>query len=169
MARTDDWAPGLAETDCFSLPSPNIASKLSFDADLDNILKRAVNGNPLDEMQIVRLFSARNSDFLEISDAANELRQKVVGDEVKYVVNRNINYTNVCYFGCTFCAFSKGKTAENLRGKPYDLVIEEIVRRAEEAWARGATEVCLQGGLHPDYDGNTYLTITKEIKNAIHD
>ena len=167
MARTDDWAPGLAETDCFSLPSPNIPSKLSFDNDLDNILKRAVNGNPLDEMQIVRLFSARNSDFLEISDAANELRQKVVGDEVKYVVNRNINYTNVCYFGCTFCAFSKGKTAENLRGKPYDLVIEEIVRRAEEAWARGATEVCLQGGIHPDYDGNTYLTITKEIKNAI--
>ncbi|MED5473655.1 MAG: 5-amino-6-(D-ribitylamino)uracil--L-tyrosine 4-hydroxyphenyl transferase CofH [Pseudomonadota bacterium] len=167
MARTDDWAPGLAETDFFSLPSPNIPSKLSFDNDLDNILKRAVNGNRLDEMQIVRLFSARNSDFREISDAANELRQKVVGDEVKYVVNRNINYTNVCYFGCTFCAFSKGKTAENLRGKPYDLVIEEIVRRAEEAWARGATEVCLQGGIHPDYDGNTYLTITKEIKNAI--
>ena len=169
MARTDEWAPGIAETYCSALPNLNINSDLSCDSDLDHILNRAVAGEPLNEQQIVRLFSARNLDFQEVSHAANELRQKVVGDEVKYAVNRNINYTNVCYFGCTFCAFSKGKTAENLRGKPYDLVIEEIVRRAEEAWERGATEVCLQGGIHPDYDGNTYLTITKEIKNAIPD
>lgn len=169
MARTDEWAPGIAETYYSELPNPNINSNLSCDSDLDHILNRAIAGKPLNEQQIVRLFSARNRDFQEVSNAANELRQKVVGDEVKYAVNRNINYTNVCYFGCTFCAFSKGKTAENLRGKPYDLVIEEIVRRAEEAWERGATEVCLQGGIHPDYDGNTYLTITKEIKNAIPD
>ncbi len=76
------------------------------------------------------------------------------GDTVRYVVNRNINYTNVCYFGCKFCAFSKGKTQESLRGKPYDLAMDEIVRRAEEAWDRGATEVCMQGGIHPDYTGN---------------
>ena len=145
MARTDEWAPGIAETYCSALPNLNINSDLSCDSDLDHILNRAVAGEPLNEQQIVRLFSARNLDFQEVSHAANELRQKVVGDEVKYAVNRNINYTNVCYFGCTFCAFSKGKTAENLRGKPYDLVIEEIVRRAEEAWERGATEVCLQG------------------------
>ena len=159
MARTDDWAPGIAETYCSALPNPNINIGLSSDIDLDHILNRAVAGEPLNEQQIVRLFSARNRDFQEVLHAANELRQKVVGDEVKYAVNRNINYTNVCYFGCTFCAFSKGKTAENLRGKPYDLVIEEIVRRAEEAWERGATEVCLQGGIHPDSVSYTHLTL----------
>ena len=88
---------------------------------------------------------------------------------MQYVVNRNINYTNVCYFGCKFCAFSKGKTAESLRGKPYDLTIEEISRRALEAWDRGATEVCLQGGIHPAYDGNTYLDITKQLKSVLPD
>ena len=88
---------------------------------------------------------------------------------MQYVVNRNINYTNVCYFGCKFCAFSKGKTAEALRGKPYDLTLEEISRRAVEAWDRGATEVCLQGGIHPAYDGNTYLDITKQLKQILPD
>ena len=78
-----------------------------------------------------------------------------------YVVNRNINYTNVCYFRCQFCAFSKGKLSENLRGRPYDLDLDEIERRTLEAWERGATEVCLQGGIHPDYTGATYLDICR--------
>ena len=82
------------------------------------------------------------------------------------MVNRNINYTNVCYFRCQFCAFSKGKMSENLRGRPYDLPLEEIVRRVREAWERGATEVCLQGGIHPDYTGETYLSICRAIKAA---
>ena len=90
MARTDDWAPGIAETYCSALPNLNINSGLSSDIDLDHILNRAVAGEPLNEQQIVRLFSARNRDFQEVSHAANELRQKVVGDEVKYAVNRNI-------------------------------------------------------------------------------
>ena len=84
---------------------------------------------------------------------------RVNGDVVTYVVNRNINYTNVCYFRCQFCAFSKGKMSENLRGKPYDLGLDEIIRRSVEAWDRGATEVCMQGGIHPEYTGQTYLDI----------
>ena len=83
-----------------------------------------------------------------------------------YVVNRNINYTNICYFRCKFCAFSKGKLAANLRGRPYDLGLEEIQRRSKEAWERGATEVCLQGGIHPDYTGATYLAICRAIKDV---
>ena len=73
----------------------------------------------------------------------------------------NINYTNICYFKCQFCAFSKGKLSENLRGRPYDLSDEEITRRTQEAWERGATEVCMQGGIHPEYTGETYLNIVR--------
>jgi FO synthase len=82
-------------------------------------------------------------------------------------VNRNINYTNICYFRCQFCAFSKGKLSENLRGTPYDLALEEVIRRAQEAWERGATEVCMQGGIHPEYTGETYLQMCRAIKAAI--
>ena len=117
------------------------------DRKLDIILDNALSGNLLNESDITRLFHARDGEFDIVVEAANELRKKVNGESVQYVVNRNINYTNVCYFGCKFCAFSKGKTAESLRGKPYDLTIEEISRRAVEAWDRGATEVCLQGCL----------------------
>ena len=92
---------------------------------------------------------------------------QVNGDTVSYVVTRNINYTNICYFRCQFCAFSKGKLSENLRGRPYDLDLDEIVRRCEEAWERGATEVCLQGGIHPEYTGATYLGVCRAIKQAV--
>ena len=88
-------------------------------------------------------------------------------DRVGYVVNRNINYTNICYLKCQFCAFSKGKLSESLRGVPYDLELPEIVRRAREAWDRGATEVCMQGGIHPDYTGETYLRICDAVKQAL--
>jgi FO synthase len=104
-----------------------------------------------------------------VAASADELRRRVSGDVVRYVVNRNINYTNICYYKCKFCAFSKGKRHEALRGAPYDLQHAEIVRRSREAWDRGATEVCLQGGIHPDYTGETYLAITAVIKRAIPD
>ena len=102
-----------------------------------------------------------------VCERANELRKQVSGDEVTYTVNRNINYTNVCYFRCGFCAFSKGKMSENLRGKPYDLSLNEIVSRTREAWERGATEVCLQGGIHPIYTGETYLRICEAIHDSV--
>ncbi len=131
------------------------------------ILGRAAAGEALDEADIVRLFQARGDAFAEVCRAADELRQRVNGDTVSYVVTRNINYTNVCYFRCQFCAFSKGKLSENLRGRPYDLDLPEIRRRVEEAWERGATEVCLQGGIHPEYTGATYLSVCRAIKEAV--
>ena len=124
-------------------------------------------GHRFDEQEVVSLFNARGEDFERVCETANRLREEVNGDDVAYVVNRNINYTNVCYFKCGFCAFSKGKRSENLRGAPYDLDLEEIARRAREAWSRGATEVCMQGGIHPDYTGQTYLDICATIKDAV--
>ncbi|HEY1430536.1 MAG TPA: 7,8-didemethyl-8-hydroxy-5-deazariboflavin synthase CofG, partial [Stellaceae bacterium] len=130
-------------------------------------LERAAAGGLLSEADIVQLFAARGEAFTAVCEAADRLRQRVNGDEVSYVVTRNINYTNICYFRCQFCAFSKGKLSENLRGRPYDLDLPEIERRVEEAWERGATEVCLQGGIHPEYTGATYLAICRAIKEAV--
>ena len=127
----------------------------------------ASSGSSLAEQDIVRLFSAREQDFADVCQAADELRAKVAGDTVTYVVNRNIMYTNVCSYHCAFCAFSKGKTAANLRGPAYDLDANEIARRAREAWARGATEVCMQGGIHPDYTGDTYLAALRTVKDSV--
>ena len=115
---------------------------------------------------MVRLFAARGREVDAVCREADELRHEVSGERVAYVVNRNINYTNVCYFGCRFCAFSKGRLAEHLRGPAYDLDLAEIARRTREAWQRGATEMCLQGGIHPDYSGETYLEICRTVKEA---
>jgi FO synthase len=136
---------------------------------LASILDRAASGELLGEADIVQLFQARGEAFAHVCKAADRLRQRVNGDVVSYVVTRNINYTNICYFRCQFCAFSKGKLSENLRGRPYDLDLPEIRRRVEEAWDRGATEVCLQGGIHPEYTGATYLAICRTIKEAVPD
>ena len=130
------------------------------------MLHRAREGAPLDESQIVRLFEARGGEARAVCEAADALRRERNGDVVSYVVNRNINYTNVCYFKCRFCAFSKGRLSANLRGRPYDLDLAEIERRTREAWDRGATEICLQGGIHPDYTGETYLSICRAVKDA---
>ena len=90
-----------------------------------------------------------------------------VGDTVTFVVNRNINYTNVCTFKCRFCAFSKGPLSLNLRGTPYLLELDEIAERVVEAGDRGATEVCLQGGIHPDFDGDYYLDVIEAVREAV--
>ena len=123
----------------------------------------------LHEDDVTELFRARGRDFAAVVGAADELRREVCGDTVTYVVTRNINYTNVCYFRCGFCAFSKGKLAANLRGAPYLVPLNEIVRRCEEAWDRGATEVCLQGGIHPAFTGDFYLDICRAIKEVLPD
>jgi len=134
--------------------------------DLTTVLHKAQSGSELTQAEIVRLFRARGAESIAVCMAADELRQAVNGDVVSYVVTRNINYTNICYFKCQFCAFSKGKLSENLRGRPYDLSLEEIGLRAREAWARGATEVCMQGGIHPSYTGAKYLDICRAVKSA---
>ena len=110
------------------------------------------------------LFSARGSDVVRVSEVADDLRRQINGDDVTYVINRNINYTNVCTFKCRFCAFSKGPLSLNLRGDPYLLDLEEVTRRVAEAEDQGATEVCLQGGIHPSFDGNYYLDVLGAVK-----
>ena len=133
---------------------------------LADVLDLVREGAPLDEPHIVRLFEARGGEARAVCEAADALRHERNGDVVSYVVNRNINYTNVCYFKCRFCAFSKGRLSANLRGRPYDLDLAEVARRTREAWDRGATEICLQGGIHPDYTGETYLSICRAVKDA---
>ncbi len=168
FARRDSWMPGE------SMQLPEIEAKLleqtvqvaAVSADVLEIVAQCESQQRVDETQIARLFAARGQDFAYIAQRANALRHAVNGDSVSYVVNRNINYTNVCYFKCQFCAFSKGKHSENLRGKPYDISAEEMARRCTEAWDRGATEVCMQGGIHPDYTGQTYLDILHTVRQA---
>lgn len=170
-ARTGGWSPGAqAEIPAAELALITQTPGKTFEhvsADIQLILGKALAAEPMNEAEIVRLFQARGDDFAAVCRAADTLRQRVNGDVVSYAVNRNINYTNICYFKCQFCAFSKGKLSENLRGTPYDLGLDEVVRRAQEAWARGATEVCMQGGIHPEYTGETYLNICRAIKAAL--
>ncbi|HVX17981.1 MAG TPA: 5-amino-6-(D-ribitylamino)uracil--L-tyrosine 4-hydroxyphenyl transferase CofH [Acidimicrobiales bacterium] len=116
--------------------------------------------------ELVALFRARGPEVAAVADVADELRRATVGDVVTYVHNRNINYTNVCTFKCKFCGFSKGPLSLNLRGTPYLLTLDDIAGRAAEAAAMGATEVCLQGGIHPKFDGDYYLDVTKAVKAA---
>jgi len=168
--RTEDWSPGVAadppasDLALIRAPRPAAARRA-----VHAILSKAARGETLREAEIVDLFRARGDDFSAVCAAADELRASTNGDAVSYVVNRNINYTNICSYRCQFCAFAKGKASEDLRGKPYDLPLEEIQRRAREAWDRGATEVCMQGGIHPAYTGATYLDICRSVKAAVPD
>src|ERR1700733_942121 len=161
LARADPWIPGTLSKAPQEPRTPLIHTKL------DRVIGDALAGRTLSEAAIVTLFASRGKDFHTVCQAADSLRAKMCGDDVSYVVTRNINYTNICHFGCKFCAFSKGKLTENLRGRPYELSLEEIQRRAIEAWDRGAVELCLQGGIHPAYDGSTYLAICRAIRNVI--
>lgn len=168
LARADRWSPGLRE----DLPASDlalIAARKRFPprGEVGAIAAKAGRGETLRAAEIVRLFDVRGDEFSAVCGAADELRREANGEVVTYVVNRNINYTNICTYRCRFCAFSKGRSSEDLRGKPYDLPLEEIQLRAREAWNRGATEVCMQGGIHPDYTGNTYVGICRAVKAAV--
>jgi len=160
--RTDEWSPGMAGA------LPHVAPQIvnSSARQVASILSRIGAGVSLEERDLVRLFRARGDEFSEVCAAADALRREASGDVISYVVCRNINYTNVCYFKCQFCAFSKGKLSENLRGRPYTLSMDEIARRAREAWDRGATEVCMQGGIEPSFTGRTYLEICAAVREA---
>jgi FO synthase len=154
LAREDDWSPGDG-------------------ADVPFLVRRDAlpvdTRDELGEDELVRLFRARGEERQRVFARADRLRREVNGDVVTYVVTRNVQYTNVCYFRCGFCAFSKGKLAANLRGEPYLVPLPEIVRRAVEAWDRGATEICLQGGIHPSFDGDYYVSVVRGIKDAVPD
>ena len=169
FARESSWSPGGRDA---VLPTNLLhrirsTTALNPTSSITALCAKAGHGDALDESEITELFAARGDDFVAVLRAADAVRREVNGDEVTYVVNRNINYTNVCYFRCQFCAFSKGKLSENLRGAPYDLDLDEIARRSVEAWERGATEVCMQGGIHPEYTGATYLDICRTVKTAV--
>ena len=169
--RTSNWCPGAA----FPPPEDLVegiytaVAERQVSGHILRITEACRNRRTLDEAELTQLFRARGADFFWVCQQADALRREVCGETVSYVVNRNINYTNVCYFKCRFCAFSKGKHSDNLRGRPYDLDLDEIARRCVEAWQRGATEVCMQGGIHPDYTGQTYLDIVDTVKRVTPD
>lgn len=165
LAREDGWLAGQSRY----VPAAAIAARTFPSAALLETVARAKDGARLGEHDIVRLLSARGEEAALVRGAADEMRRRTVGDVVTYVVNRNINYTNICTFGCRFCAFSKGRLSDQLRGRPYNLSLVEIGARAAEAAHRGATEVCLQGGIHPSFTGATYVEIVDAVKRAAPD
>ncbi len=132
-------------------------------------IRRCLDGDAPDEENLARLFTADGADFQAVINAADGLRRSVSGESVSYVINRNINYTNICSYSCGFCAFAKGRSARALRGPGYVLDFEEIGERVAEARSRGATEVCLQGGIHPSFTGETYLEIVRTARRAAPD
>ncbi len=132
---------------------------------LDGVLDGQEAGTP----ELLALFAARGPQVRAVAEVADELRRRTVGDTVTWVANRNINYTNVCTYKCRFCGFSKGPLSLNLRGTPYLLELDEIAGRAADAARMGATEVCLQGGIHPDFDGDYYIDVTRAVRDAVPD
>ena len=165
-ARVGRWTAGSTEAadadDVRDIPLAAMPRRSA----MSTLIDRVVAGQELREPEIAELFSARGADFVHICREADALRQRTVGDTVSYAVVRNINYTNICLYKCSFCAFSKGKTHEHLRGAPYMVDLDEIRRRVSEAWERGGTEVCMQGGIHPSFTGQTYLDICRAAKQA---
>ncbi len=158
LARNDEWYSGADHT---PPPRPTSAARTS---EIESLVGRYEPGYAFDERELVALFGARGGDFNAVVDLANSVREELVGDAVSFVINRNINYTNVCTFKCRFCAFSKGPLSLNLRGDPYLLTLDEISERVREAEERGATEVCLQGGIHPKFDGDYYIDVVAAVR-----
>jgi 7,8-didemethyl-8-hydroxy-5-deazariboflavin synthase CofH subunit/7,8-didemethyl-8-hydroxy-5-deazariboflavin synthase CofG subunit len=146
--------------------APPIVTVATTGSAVGDVLTGVLAGETVGEDEIVTLFSARGPEVRAIAEVADLLRFEAVGDEVTFVSNRNINYTNVCTFKCKFCAFSKGPLSLNLRGTPYLLELSDISDRVREAEAMGATEVCLQGGIHPKFDGDYYLEVIKAVREA---
>ena len=163
FARPDPWFAGAG---C-ALPAASAPLRSGTSLRTRALIEQARAGRELSEADIVHLFSVEGRDLDELLIAADRLRRETVGDAVTYVVNRNINYTNICLYHCGFCAFSKGRGATDLRGPAYNLELDEVARRAVEAAAAGATEVCLQGGIHPSFTGETYLDIVRAVKAAV--
>ena len=157
LIRSDNWQSGIST----EIPKINYGiSCLSIKQQIQR-----VETNPSIK-SIQTLLESSDGDFRYIIDRANELKINAHGSNVSFVANRNINYTNICSFSCNFCAFSKGRGHDDLRGKPYNISHSEVIRRTEEAIKRGATEVCLQGGIHPSYTGQTYIDIVKAIRSS---
>lgn len=160
--RSTAWYSGADRT-----PTTLIPEKVQIGGAVREVLQGVTSGERVYADELAILFAARGREVAAIADVADELRSSANGDDVTFVRNRNINYTNVCTYKCTFCGFSKGPLSLNLRGRPYLLDDEEIVARVVEAASRGASEVCLQGGIHPDFDGDYYVRVTELVKQAV--
>ena len=174
LGRDHPWCSGgeapppdlLTTTGRVPTTPPVVVTLASAGTAVGEVLAGVADGQTVGEDQIVTLFGARGPEVRAVAAVADQLRFDAVGDEVTFVNNRNINYTNVCTFKCKFCAFSKGPLSLNLRGSPYLLELSEISDRVREAEALGATEVCLQGGIHPNFDGEYYLEVIRAVREA---
>ena len=160
--RSTAWYSGASVSPPVLLPAPLRPIR----GPVAEVLAGIEYGQEPDIAELVTLFEARGPEVTAVAAAADALRAATVGETVTWVHNRNINYTNVCTFKCRFCGFSKGPLSLNLRGKPYLLTLDDIAARAAEAQARGATEVTLQGGIHPDFDGDYYIDVCRAVAEA---
>jgi len=173
LAREDNWLSGQSVEipESFNHPSPSSPagfhhSQVSKKTRV--ILDHAMTGDhTFGVEEISHLFNARGGDFTAVCQAADRLRKTVCGDEVSYIITRNINYTNICNYRCNFCAFAKGRKNTIASDAPYLKSPAEVAQLACEAWQRGATEVCLQGGIHPSFTGQTYIDICSAVKAAV--
>lgn len=162
------WYSGAADQPPNLVPgeTAHLAAGLAGGA-VAEVLAGVEAGQELGFEQVVTLFGARGPEVTAIAQLADRLRHEAVGDSITWVHNRNINYTNVCTFKCRFCGFSKGPLSLDLRGAPYLLTLDDIAQRASEAWEMGATEVTLQGGIHPSFDGDYYIDVVRAVKDAV--
>jgi FO synthase len=162
-----EWSPGSGK----NIPKLNnfvFNNKSQFyHSDVDAILKSVLDGYQISDEELKLLFNTAGEKINDIANVANQLNFIKNGNNVTYVINRNINYTNQCYYKCGFCGFSKGPNSLNLKEKPYSIDIEEVVARSTEAYSMGASEVCLQGGIHPEYTGEFYLKMVRDIKKSV--
>jgi FO synthase len=163
--RNTAWYSGASAPPPVLVPHPSPLAS----GRIREILDGALAGQEPGEDEIVALFAARGQEVGAVAEVADELRRRIVGDTVTFVRNRNINYTNVCTYKCRFCGFSKGPLSLNLRGTPYLLTLDDMAARTREAADLGATEVCLQGGIHPDFDGDFYIDVTRAVREAAPD
>jgi FO synthase len=157
-ARSTAWYSGAA-----AVPPVLVPGSARAGGAVADVLAGVLIGHEVGIDEIVTLFSARGREVAAVCEVADDLRSRVAGEVVTFVRNRNINYTNVCTFKCRFCGFSKGPLSLNLRGTPYLLTLDDIQARVVEAVEHGATEVCLQGGIHPDFDGDYYVDVARAV------
>ena len=164
-----NWSPGSGK----EIPKLNgltyNASSSFKSTNFEKILSKAQEGNEISNDELEELFKTSGKYINKIAEVADNLNRSINKDDVTFVKNRNINYTNQCYFKCGFCGFSKGPKSLNLKEKPYNLEPQEVVKRSVEAFNDGASEVCLQGGIHPEYTGKFYLELVKQIKKEVPD
>jgi len=167
--KETDWYPGSGKDipKLYNYVFNNDADYKS--KNFNKIFEKLENGENINDKDLTELFKTSGKYINRISEFANNLNLKVNGNKVTFVKNRNINYTNQCYYKCGFCGFSKGPKSLDLKEIPYSLEPKEVVNRAKEAYENGASEVCLQGGIHPNYTGEFYINLVKEIKEVIPD